>query len=75
MDDPACCHSDGGRGYGTRAGTGCLWFSTGSGGEPVAGEHLSQSAGRRQCPDLPPIFSSRQTSPMVMPRSTALHMS
>ena len=28
-----------------------------------------------QCPDLPPIFSSSRISPMIMPRSTALHMS
>ena len=28
-----------------------------------------------QSPDLPPCFSSRRTSVMVMPRSTALHMS
>ena len=28
-----------------------------------------------QSPDLPPRFSSRRTSPITMPRSTALHMS
>ena len=34
-----------------------------------------QSPARTQWPDLPPDFSMRRTSPMVMPRSTALHMS
>ncbi len=30
---------------------------------------------RRQIPDFPPVFSSRPMSVMVIPRSTALHMS
>jgi hypothetical protein len=28
-----------------------------------------------QVPDLPPLFSSSLTSPITMPRSTALHIS
>ena len=35
------------------------------------GGHVS----RRHVPDFPPVFSSRQTPSMRMPRSAALHMS
>ena len=31
--------------------------------------------GRRQVPDRPPVFSHRDRSPMVIDRSTDLHMS
>ena len=35
----------------------------------------SQGCSANQSPDLPPRFSSTRTSPITMPRSTALHMS
>ena len=43
--------------------------------ERLHGPSSPGAAARRQVPDLPPRFSSRRTSVMVMPRSTALHMS
>ena len=44
----------------------------------VCGEFFDRvvhSPERCQCPDLPPVFSSRRTPSMLMPLSTALHMS
>jgi len=45
------------------------------GNYPANNGRRQASASRRQCPERPPCFSSSRTLSMVMPRSTALHMS
>ena len=46
--------------------------SAAGGREPAS---VTQRAGRRQVPVLPPVFSHRASSPMLMDRSADLHMS
>ena len=48
---------------------------TNQGFEKEQMESEGQVSGRFQSPDLPPRFSTSRTDSMVIPRSTALHMS
>ena len=57
---------------GARAGLGGLPDAGADGGSD---RPMNQRAGRRQVPELPPVFSHRASSPMLMERSADLHMS
>ena len=68
-------HDGGGGEFGAPAGemAGCVLGP--SAGLVVRDNERGQASAWRNVPDLPPDFSSSFTSSMIIPRSTALHMS